>query len=68
MALHYCHTPETLEYVEAYLWTIYSRKNLVPEFRTTKAIHKQAERQQLELKEQIANADRNVGAGGSAIN
>ena len=68
MAQYHSHTPETLEYMETYLWTFYRTKDIFLEFRTTKAIRAQGERLDRELRERIANADRNAGAAGSAPN
>ena len=68
MAQYRSHTPETLEYMETYLRTFHRTKDLFLEFRTTKAIGAQAEHQDRELRERIANADRNAGAAGSAPN
>ena len=66
MAEYRSHTPETLEYMETYLWTLHRTKEIFLEFLTTKAIHAQAERRDRELRERIANAVRNTGAAGSA--
>ena len=66
MAQYRSHTPEILEYMEMYLRTFHRTKDIFLEFRTTKAIRAQAERQDRELREQIANADRNAGAAESA--
>ena len=68
MAQYRSHTPETLEYMETYLRTFYRTKDIVLEFRMTKAIRTQAERQDRDLRERIANADRNAGATGSTPN
>ena len=54
--------------METYLQTFHRTKDIFLEFRTTKAIRAQAERQDRELREQIANADRTAGATGSAPN
>ena len=66
MAQYRSHTPETLEYMETYLLTFHRTKDIFLEFRTSKAIRAQAERQNRELRERIANADRTAGAAGSA--
>ena len=62
------HTPETLEYMETYLQTFHRTKDIFLKFRTTKDIRAQAQRQELELRERIANADRTAGAPRSAPN
>ena len=68
MAQYRSHTLETLGYMETYLRTFHRTKDIFLEFRTTKAIRAQAERQDRELRERIANADRTTGAAGSAPN
>ena len=68
MAEYRSHTPETLEYMETYLRTFHRTKDIFLKFRTTKAIRAQAERQDRELRERIANADRTAGHAGSAPN
>ena len=68
MAQYRSHTTETLEYMETYLRTFHRTKDIFLEFRTTKAIPGQAERQDREMRELIANADRNAGAARSAPN
>ena len=68
MAQYRSHTLERLEYMETYLLTFDRAKDISLEFRTTKAIRAQAELQDRELMERIANADRNAGATGSAPN
>ena len=60
--------PDTLEYMETYLLTFHRTKDIFLEFRTTKAIHAQAERQDREMRKWIANADRTAGATGSTPN
>ena len=61
-------TLETLGYMEKYLQIFHRTKDIFLEFRTTKAIHAQAKRQDRELREQIANADRTRAAAESARN
>ena len=68
MAQYRSHMPETLESMEMYLLTFHRTKDSFLEFRTTKALHAQAEREDQELRERIANADRTAGAAGSAPN
>ena len=68
MAQYCSHTPETLEYMETYLSPFHRTKDIFHEFRMTKAISAQAERQDQELREWVANADRNAGTAGSAPN
>ena len=68
MARYRSNTPETLKYRETYLRTFHRTKDIVLEFCTTKAIRAQAERQDQELRERSANAERTAGAGGSAAN
>ena len=68
MAQYRSHTPGTLEYMETYLQTFHRTKDIFLEFRTTKDTRAQAERQNRELREQIANADRSAGAAGLAPN
>lgn len=67
MTQYHSHTPETLRYMELYLRTFHKTKDIFLEFRTTKAIRAQAERQDRELRERIANAPRTrVGTGSAA--
>ena len=54
--------------METYLRTFHKTKDTFLKFRTTKAIHAQAEHENQELREQIAKADRNAGTTGSAPN
>ena len=54
--------------METYLRTFHRTKDIFLDFRTTKAICAQAERQDRELRELIANADRTAGAAGSTPN
>ena len=68
MAEYRSHTPETLDYMETYLRTFHRTKDIFLEFSATKAIRTQAEHQDRELKERIANADKTAGATGSAPN
>ena len=68
MAQYHSYTPETLKYMETYLRIFHKTKEIFLEFCTTKAIRAQAERQDRELREQIANADRSAGAAGLAPN
>ena len=68
MAQYRSDTPEALEYMETYLGTFHRTKDIFLEFRTTKAMRAQAERQDRELRERMANADRNAGAARSAPN
>ena len=68
MAQDRSHTPETLEYMETFHRTFHRTKVIFLELHTTKAIRAQAERQDWELRERIANADRTAGAAGSAPN
>jgi len=51
MTQYRSHTPETLRYMELYLRTFHKTKDIFLEFRTTKAIRAQAERQDRELRE-----------------
>ena len=68
MAQYRSDTPETLEYMEMYLRTFHRTKDIFLKFRTTKAIQAQAERQDRELRQWMANGDRNGGAARSAPN
>ena len=68
MAQYHSHMLETLGYMKTYLGTFHRSKDIFLEFRTTKAICAKAERQDRELREQIANADRTMGAAGSTPN
>ena len=68
MAQYRSNTSEPLEYMEPYLRTFHRTNDIFLEFRTTKAIGAQAERLDRELRERIANANRNEGAAGSASN
>jgi len=55
MAQYRSHTPDTLSYMESYLQTFHQTKGIFLEFRTSKATHTQADRQDLELRERMAN-------------
>ena len=68
MAQYRSHMLETLGYMEMYLRTFHRTKDIFLEFRTTKAIRVQEEPVDRELRERIANADRTIGAAGSALN
>ena len=68
VAQYHSHTPETLEYMETYLGTFHRTKAIFLKFRKTKAIRAQAEHQDRELRERIANAARTAGAARSAPN
>ena len=54
--------------MEMYLRTFHRTKDICLEFRTTEAIRAEAECQDRELREWIANADRTTGTAGSAPN
>jgi hypothetical protein len=66
MTQYRSHTPETLHYMELYLRTFHRTKDIFLEFRTTKAVRTQAERQDRELRERMANAHRTAVGTGSA--
>ena len=68
MAQYRSHMPETLKYMEMYLRTFHRTKDIFLKFCRTKAIRAQAECQDQELREQIANAMRTAGAAGSTPN
>ena len=68
MAQYRSHTPVTLESMATYLWTCHRTNDLFLEFRTTKPIRAEVHRQERELKERIAKADRTGGAAGSPPN
>ena len=55
MAQYRSHTPDTLSYPERYLLTFHQTKDIFLEFRTSKATHTEANRQDRELRELIAN-------------
>jgi len=55
----YCSdTPERLGYMKLYLRTFYSTRDIFLEFCTTKTTRAQAERQDREWRERIANVER----------
>ena len=54
--------------METYLRTFHRTHDIFLEFRSTKAIRAQAQRQDGELRERNANADRTADAAGSAPN
>ena len=68
MAQYRSHTLETLGYMETYLHIFHRTKDIFLEFHTTKAIRAQAERQDQELRERIANTERTTGAARAAPN
>ena len=55
MAQYRSHTPDTLSYLERYLLTFHQTKDIVLEFRTSKATRAEANPQDRELRELIAN-------------
>ena len=55
MAQYRSHTPDTLSYLERYLLTFHQTKDIFLEFRTSKATRAEANRQDRELRELIAN-------------
>jgi len=55
MAQYRSHTPHTLSYLERYLLTFHQRKDLFLEFHTWKATRAEANREDRELQELIAN-------------
>ena len=55
MAQYRSHTPDTLSYMESYLQTFHRTKVILIELRTSKATRAQANRQDGELRELIAN-------------
>jgi len=55
MAKHRRHTPDTLSYLERYLLTFHQTKDIFLEFCTSKATHAEANREDRELRELIAD-------------
>jgi len=55
MAQYCSHTPDTLSYMESYLQTFHQTKAIFLEFRTSKATRAQANRQDRELRELMAD-------------
>jgi len=55
MAQYRSHTPDTLSYLERYLLTFPQTKDIFLEFRTSKATRREANREDQELWELIAN-------------
>jgi len=55
MAQYRSHTPDTLSYLERYLLTFHQTTDIFLEFRTSKATRVEANLQDRELREQIAN-------------
>jgi len=55
MAQYHSHTPDTLSYMESYLQTFHWTKDIFIEFRTSKATRAQANRQDRELRELMAD-------------
>jgi len=55
MAQYWSHIQDTLSYMESYLQTFHRRKDIFLEFSTSKATHTQADRQDRELRELIAD-------------
>jgi len=55
MAQYCSHTPDTLSYLERYLPTFHQTKDIFLEFRTSKATRAEANHQDRELRELIAN-------------
>src|SRR5437660_78685 len=55
MAQYRSHTPETLSYMEKYLLLFHQTKDVFLKFRTSKATRAEANRQDQELREHMAN-------------
>jgi len=55
MAQYRSHTPDTLSYMESYLQTIDRTKDIFLKFRTSKATRTRADRQDLEIRELMAD-------------
>jgi len=55
MVQYRSHTPDTLSYMESYLQTFHQTKDIFLEFRTSKATRAQANRQDRELREEMAD-------------
>src|SRR5205807_6416026 len=55
MAQYWSHTPETLSYMEKYLLLFHQTKDVFLEFRPSKATRAEANRQDRELREHMAN-------------
>jgi len=55
MAQYRSHTPDTLSYMESYLPTFHQTKDIFLEFSTSKATHAQANRQDRELRQLMAD-------------
>jgi len=55
MAQYWSHTPDTLSYMESYQQTFHRTKDIFLEFRTSKATRAQADRQDRELRELMAD-------------
>jgi len=55
MAQYRSHIPDTVSYLERYLLTFHQTKDIFLEFRTSKATRAEANRQDRELRELIAN-------------
>jgi len=55
MAQYHSHTPDTLSYPERYVLTFHQTKDIFLEFRTSKDTRAEANRQDRELRELIAN-------------
>jgi len=55
MAQYHSHTPDTLSYMESYLQTFHRTKDIFLEFRTSKATCAQANAQDQELRELMAD-------------
>jgi len=55
MAQYRSHTPDTLSYMESYLQTLHRTKDIFLKFRTSKATRTQADRQDWQLRELMAN-------------
>src|SRR5207237_2073266 len=67
MTQYHSHTPETLDYMEQYLQTFHTTKDVFLEFCITKAVRAKAGCQDWELRGRIVNSHRlAVGAGSVA--
>jgi len=65
--VHYrSHTPDTLVYMERYLQTFHQTKNIFLEFYISKATRAEANRQDRDLWEQMANQRANEGRHNTA--
>jgi len=67
MAQERSHTPDTVVYIERYLQTFHRTKDIFLEFRTSKAMRAEANRQDRDVRELMANQRANESRHNTAV-